>query len=326
MQDGNQAAALQAFFRLMTMNGGVRVFHIARSTGLLQALNNQPQSAETVAAACGLQSRPTLLLLRVLAALGLVREEATGFSATPLMALLTGPYAALSDTYWEHLPSYLTTAEPLCRMDDPAEAEMHYVRQASSLDWMMRGPAAVLAQRLAPRLPPTARLIDVGAGAGTWSLALLAALPQASGVALDRPGVLAVAKQNAARAGLDGRLGWLAGDFFSCPPPPPADLIILANVCHGLTAEQIARLFNRLRGWLAPQGQLVVVDVLEVQPAAALTAALYELGLALRTRNGQVHSRQCLEQWLAEAGFAEPECLPLPGEPGMMAALRTTVR
>lgn len=320
--DPGQAAALQAFYRLMTMNGGVRVFQTARASGLFQALSQAPRSVEDLAAACTMQPRPALLLLRVLAALGLVRADAQGFAATPVMTLLTGPYATLSDAYWEQLPHFLQSAEPLCRMDDPAEGEAHYAQQASSLDWMMRAPAANLAQLLAPRLPPAARILDIGAGAGTWGFALLNTLPAAQLTALDRPGVLKVAQVNAARQGLQDRVTWMAADVFACPPPASSpDLILLGNVCHGLTPAQVTALFQRLRDWLAPDGRLAVIDVLAVQPAAALTAALYELGLALRTRHGQVHSRDCLTQLLTETGYAPPEFIPLPGEPGMMAAL-----
>jgi release factor glutamine methyltransferase len=59
-----------------------------------------------------------------------------------------------------------------------------------------------------------ARIADLGTGSGAILLALLAELPQASGVGTDRdPRALAVARDNAERLGLRARTGFVACDF-----------------------------------------------------------------------------------------------------------------
>lgn len=58
------------------------------------------------------------------------------------------------------------------------------------------------------------RLLDLGAGTGAVSVALLAALPEWTGVAVERsPSALALSTRNAARNGLGSRFQARAGDF-----------------------------------------------------------------------------------------------------------------
>ncbi|CAI9413156.1 Release factor glutamine methyltransferase [Pleomorphomonas sp. T1.2MG-36] len=60
------------------------------------------------------------------------------------------------------------------------------------------------------------RLLDLGTGTGAIAVALLAKMPGASGIATDlAPGALDVARTNAARNGVGGRLDFALGDFFA---------------------------------------------------------------------------------------------------------------
>jgi len=84
------------------------------------------------------------------------------------------------------------------------------------------------------------RLIDLGSGSGAVSVALLAALPRWTGVAIDRsPAALALTERNAARNGLGARFQALAGDFMAAAAtgiapaalawgttPPDYDLVV----------------------------------------------------------------------------------------------------
>ncbi len=58
------------------------------------------------------------------------------------------------------------------------------------------------------------RLLDLGTGTGCLLLAALSEFPAASGVGVDRsPDAAALARRNASRTGLDGRAGFVCGDW-----------------------------------------------------------------------------------------------------------------
>jgi ubiquinone/menaquinone biosynthesis C-methylase UbiE len=140
--------------------------------------------------------------------------------------------------------------------------------------------------------------------------------------ALDWPAVLAIAQKAAAEAGLRERFATIAGDYHQVALPEAVfDLAIVANVTHLETAAGNRDLFARLRRALRPGGEIAVIDVFPVQPAGALPAALYALGLALRTTHGRVHSAADLKGWLGDAGFGECRFTPLEAPPYTMGML-----
>ena len=76
--------------------------------------------------------------------------------------------------------------------------------------------AAVLAE--AGRLPARPAICDLGTGCGAILIALLTELPDATGIAVDISGeALEMARVNAARLGVGGRIGFRKADFASRP-------------------------------------------------------------------------------------------------------------
>jgi ubiquinone/menaquinone biosynthesis C-methylase UbiE len=140
--------------------------------------------------------------------------------------------------------------------------------------------------------------------------------------ALDWPAVLAIAQKAAMESGLQERFATIAGDYHKVSLPETAfDLAIVANVTHLESPAGNRDLFERVRRSLRPGGEIAVIDVFPVQPAGALAAALYALGLALRTTHGRVHSAADLEGWLAAAGFSACRFTPLEAPPYTMGML-----
>jgi ubiquinone/menaquinone biosynthesis C-methylase UbiE len=315
--------ALDSYARLMSANGAAQIYRAALQAGVLQALANGPASAAAVAAACGTAIPPTTLLLDGLVALDLVEPAGDAYGLAPVARFLAGPYQDLGDSYWSHLPAFLKTGEPMARMDDARESERQYQAQATALSWMM-APAAEAAATvldIGGRRRGIA-VLDVGAGAAGWSLALARRDAATTVTALDWPGVLAIAQKAAAEAGLQERFATIAGDYHKVALPEAAfDLAIMANVAHLETAAGNRGLFERLSRSLRPGGEIAVIDVFPVQAAGALPAALYALGLALRTTTGRVHSAADLESWLAATGLDDCRFTSLDAPPYTMGML-----
>ena len=76
--------------------------------------------------------------------------------------------------------------------------------------------AAVLAE--AARLPARPAICDLGTGCGAILIALLTELPGATGIAVDISGeALEMARVNAARLGVEGRIGFRQAGFAEAP-------------------------------------------------------------------------------------------------------------
>lgn len=96
-----------------------------------------------------------------------------------------------------------------------------------------RSDSEVLVEAALAARPEAGAVLDCGVGSGALLLAVLAHLPRARGVGIDRsPGALAVTRRNAAALGIEGRVQLVAADWhqagWSQALGAPFDLI-LAN-------------------------------------------------------------------------------------------------
>ena len=102
---------------------------------------------------------------------------------------------------------------------------------------------------------PPARILDLGTGSGAIALALAAAFPGSTVLATDLSAdALALARENAAAAGLESRVAFLASDWFAAVPPETFDVVV-SNPPY-LTPEETAQ---------------TSVEVREFEPVHALT-------------------------------------------------------
>ena len=233
----------------------------------------------------------------------------------------------LGDEYWDFLPTFLRTATPLAKMDSAEQSEAQYEQQVSALAWMMTPAAEAFAQLLGMGTARTSLgILDVGGGSGIWSLTCAKHDPGTAVTVSDWPAIVEIAAGFAERMGLSDRFTALPGNYHEADLGDAAfDLAIVANVTHIETPEGNVDLFRRVYKALRPGGEIAVVDVIPAQAKGRLSAALYALGLGLRTESGQVHRPEALRQYLVEAGFRNAVVQPIPAPPhtmGMIIASR----
>lgn len=314
---------LSQFFRIMTINGAAQLLAAERRYRFLAACIERPLMASEVAQRCGTQEKPTRLIFEGLAALGLAEERDTQFILTPLGRLLSTSPQILGNRFWDHLPEYLKTGEPIIKMDVLQHRAEHYQAEVGPLGWMLT-PAAEEAARILEigDRRKSLRILDVGAGSAVWSLAMLRRDRSSTVTALDWPEVLTVAQHQAKAAQLQAQLRVLAGDFHNIQLPEKAfDVAILANITHLETPEQNQRLFRKVHQALDTSGKAVIIDIFPGSVEGDLTRLLYRLGLALRTEHGQVYSHEELSRQLREAGFVSSELTLLQSPPHILGML-----
>lgn len=269
--------------------------------GVLARLDGGPVTAAELTAACAISERGARLLLAALAGLGLA--EAVGGGAwravLPDLAGLAGmPWL------WAHLGGALREGQPLVRGDTPDGASAFYPGAVGHLGAML----AAAAERAASLLPAAARVLDVGAGAAPWSLAVAARDPACLVTAVDLPEVVPATRRAVADAGRERQFRFLAGDLFGVELGRRAfDLAIAGNLCHLFDEAANRRLLSRLYDTLRPGGALAVVDVMPGEGPTPRRVALYELGLLLRTASGRVHCLLAYLGWLHDTGFEPPD-------------------
>jgi SAM-dependent methyltransferase len=304
---------------LMEGLGAACAVSSAVDSGILLALGAAPRSAAQIAAALELAADPTQLILDVLVAEGFAQSADGGYTAAPALARWLQGMPRLGLLPFRGLPSVLRGGDRAIEIDaDPEVRSSTYRDTTPMLGELFAPPAA----ELAARLGRAGLVLDLGCGAGVWSLALARADDDATVVGVDFDGVLGAMRDRARDLGLSQRVGLVAADLRTDPLPRGFDTVILANVLRLERSDVASEMLRRAAETVAPGGRLVVVDALaDETPAAQRSLALYALHLGLRTSRGSVHPRAHVQAWMHDAGFARVDLVRLCGGPAHLAAL-----
>jgi 2-polyprenyl-3-methyl-5-hydroxy-6-metoxy-1,4-benzoquinol methylase len=325
MNTADKLEALETYFALMNMNGASRIYRTANELGILEAVGPGPATPAQVAETCGLQEGPLRLLLDGLNSIGALTKDGDAYSPALVMQFLAGNYRNLSDEYWDYLPQFLKTGEPLAEMDSVEQSAEQYEKQVTALTWMMTPAAEALATMLGMGSARNSlRILDVGAGSAIWSLTCAKHDAGTTVTASDWPVIVEISAGFAQQMGLADRFSAIPGNYHEADLGDEChDLAIVANVTHIETPEGNRDLLRKIYSALKPGGEVVIVDVMPARHEGRIPAALYALGLGLRTAEGQVHSVEALQDFMRETGFADPVFQPIPVSPhtmGMIAA------
>jgi SAM-dependent methyltransferase len=173
---------------------------------------------------------------------------------------------------------------------------------------------------------PSARVLDIGAGAAPWSLALAARDPDTRIRAVELPAVLPATRRAVAAAGYAAQFDHLGGDLFAVNLGRSVyDLAIAGNLCHLFDEATNRRLLRRVFHAVRPGGAVAILEGLPTErfdgPRPVILSAL---GLLLRTDRGQLYPFSTYVGWLREAGFEAVERIDLSVAPplSLIAARR----
>lgn len=285
------------------------------------------RTAAEIAAACGASPRGVRILADYLTIAGWLRKEGEAYHLTPEAAAFLDrnspgylgdalDFLLLPDLRecFRRLPEAVRrggtamSAEGTVSPDNPV-----WVAFARGMAPIMRLPAELLADLVGGEANRPLRVLDVAAGHGLFGIAIARRHPRATVTALDWPGVLAVAKENAARAGVTDRYTLRPGDAFAVDWGGQYDVVLLTNFLHHFDPAGCGRLAAKAKAALAPGGRAVTLEFVpnpdRVTPPAT---AIFALTMLATTAAGDAYTFAEYERMFAAAGFARSEFHPLP--------------
>lgn len=178
-----------------------------------------------------------------------------------------------------------------------------WVTFARQMAPLMHGASSEIAELVAG--DRAIKVLDIAAGHGLFGVAIATRNPQARITALDWPNVLAVATENAQKAGVADRHSTLPGDVFQTEFQGPYDLILVTNFFHHFDPPTCETLMRKILAGLTPGGQCVTLDFVpnddRVSPPTPAGFAMMMLGT---TASGDVYTAAEYEAMFRNAGFA----------------------
>ncbi len=180
-----------------------------------------------------------------------------------------------------------------------------WVEFARSMAPMMRMPAELIAKMFAGSKP--IKVLDISAGHGLYGIAFAKHNPNAKVTGLDWANVLAVAKENAGKAGVSDRYSTIAGSAFEVDLGSGYDIVLIPNFLHHFDVATNEKLLRKVHSALAPGGIVVTPDFIpnedRISPPRDAMFSIQMLG----TPAGDAYTYSELEKMFRNAGFARNE-------------------
>jgi SAM-dependent methyltransferase len=300
----------------------------ANELGVFEALAAAPATLDALAARTGLTRRAARISADAMAALGLLQRDGEVYRNGPAAdRYLSGRHAGdlrpllrfwdrISYPAWESLATALAEGPPreVFELDEDQQAIV-----SAGIEAILTGPAHALGEVV--DFSARQRLLDVGGGTGSWSIATLQRHPHLRGTIVELPVVAELARVRVAEAGLADRLAVVAADAFADDLPSGHDAILVANVVHYWSPTANATLLRRIRA-AAPAGARLLLadfwtDPTHTQP---VQAALMAGEFAVHLRDGDVYSVAEARDWLPATGWRFVEHVPLVGPQSLIVA------
>lgn len=317
-------APMLPHLQITQMIGGhvvTRALYVFAELGIADVLKDAPRSAGEIAPIVGAQATSLYRLLRMMAGLGFLVEDAESrFALTPLgeamrsdapgharsmVRLIAGPVG------WRVLGEFLHSVKT-------GEAGAEKALGQSLFDFMTTAPqeatwfnemmvafhgAEPPAVAAAYDFSGIGTIVDVGGGTGNLLTTILLANPEVRGVLHDMPHVAADARALIANRGLSQRCTVTEGSFFD-EVPEGGDAYLLSHIIHDWDEASCLKILTACRRAMKSGGRLLVVEMVIPAGNGFHPSKLSDMIMLAFTPGGCERTADEYAALLAKAGFA----------------------
>ena len=291
-----------------------RVILTAAALDMFTILHGKPATARQLAGRLRLQPRGTTRLLDCLVTLGVLEKRSEGYSLTASGELLSShhpdtilPMVLHLNSLWD---SWSGLTETVKRGRNPRRAVIRE-RDTKSLKAFI-GAMHVVGRSLAAEIAASyeagrfSRLLDIGGGSGTYTIAFLKKDPKMTAVLFDLKRVIPMARERLRAEGLLKRVRLAAGDFYRDELPPGCNLALLSAIIHQNSSAENLALFRKIRLALEPGGAILIRDhIMDESRTNPPAGALFALNMLVNTDGGDTYTFAEVRKGLERAGFVD---------------------
>ena len=294
-----------------------RILLTAFELGIFTALGKRRTPSYIIAKKIGTDPRATDRLMNALVVMHLLEKNSRGFLNTEAsfrqLSKKSGEYmAGLAHTghLWN---SWSTLTEAVREGTSVLRKRGTPVRTS---DWLASFIAAMhdRARKQAPAvvrsmdLSGIKRVLDVGGGPGTFSMAFVRAKRSIRATIFDLPNVIPLARHYIKEGRCDKKIDLVSGDYMVDPLPVGYDLVFLSAIIHSNSASQNQLLLRKCERSLNRGGRIVIQDWImddtRTRPAAG---AMFSLNMLVGTSAGDTYTKTEVKSWMKDAGLIRVE-------------------
>ena len=167
------------------------------------------------------------------------------------------------------------------------------------------------------------KLLDLGGGAASYTIALCGGNPQLQAVVIDRKEPLSIARTFVEEHNLHDRITLLEGDFFETELGRDYDVALISGVILIKSEEDCRRLFKLAYDVLVPGSLVIVQDYMQIDqsPERIRLDTLENMYVMVAFDSGaQDRGGEQVASWLQDAGFQNARMVPLPTQLALVTA------
>jgi hypothetical protein len=307
---------------------------------LFTELARHPEGGEAVRDRLGLHPRSYRDFLDALVALGLLERRDGIYCNTPSTDLFLdkrkpsylGGLLEMANHrlygFWGHLTEALRTGQLQneARSGETPFFEALYADPArlkeflTAMSGLSHGANLAIAKQFPWREYRT--FADIGTAQGDLAAQIALANPHLTGIGFDLPEVAPVFEEFVEQNGLQGRLQFVAGDFFS-DDLPPADVFILGHVLHDWNLDEKRMLIGKAHAALPEGGALIVYEaIIDDDRSENAFGLLMSLNMLIETPGGFDYTAADCMGWMTDTGFTGTRAEHLVGPDSMVIGLK----
>lgn len=156
-------------------------------------------------------------------------------------------------------------------------------------------------------------LLDVGGADGVLSIQICLNHPNIHCSTFDLPPVEPLAKKKIAQFNLSDRITVISGDFIK-DNFPPAEIITMGNILHGMDEINKQELVNKVFAALPENGVFIAIEnIIDDERKENTFGMLMSLNMLIENGDAFDYMPSDFKRWTTAAGFKKVEIIPLTG-------------
>lgn len=303
----------QEFIKKINQLEEANILLTALKFKIFTLLEKNSLAAAQVARKAGTSAKETTILLDVLVAMGALKKSGGKYSNTsqtyknfcassPHYKLGTIMLKQENRDEWSQLNQIIQKGrnpEDYAGGDDP-EFRRQFTFAMHERSQPYAGPIANFVAR-----KPVGRLLDLGGGPGSYSVAILKMDNKAEATILDRASAVEVGQEIHQKSKVFRRMQFQEGDLFDSQWPTGFDTVLFSNILHIYNPQQNKILLKKIHRVLAKSGRLVIVDLfLNKNKTTPYEAVCFSLTMLLFTETGKSYTFEECKALLKDTGFS----------------------
>jgi hypothetical protein len=308
--------------------------------GLFSELARGPEPYDAIVGRLGLHPRSARDFLDTLVALGFLQRTGDRYGNTPETDLFldrhkpsyVGGILEMANhrlyPFWGHLTEALRTGQPQneAKSGGPGLFETLYADPArlhqflAAMTGISHGANLTIAR--AGFWKDYQTYVDVGTAQGDLAAQIALANPHLRGMGFDLPEVAPIFEAYVAALGVDDRLTFVPGSFFT-QDLPKADVVLMGHILHDWDLPTKRMLIKKAYDAVPPGGALVVYEsIIDDDRSKNAFGLMMSLNMLIETPGGFDYTGADCSGWMREAGFLTTRVEHLVGPDSMVIGFK----